>query len=115
MSEDWRKDGEEERDRLSRTGLASDHIGIKRFFALDNQAYADGALDARTKELMGLASSMVLRCDDCINYHIVKCFDEGVTREQFYEAFNVALIVGGSIVIPHLRRAAARMEELFGG
>ena len=115
MSEDWRKDFEEERERLSRTVLSSDNIGIKRFFALDNQAYTDGALDARTKELMGLTSSMVLRCDDCISYHMSKCFEGGVTKEQFYEAFNVALIVGGSIVIPHLRRAAAKMEELFGG
>ncbi len=115
MSEDWRKDFEEERDRLNKMVLSSDHIGIKRFFALDTQAYTDGALDARTKELMGLASSMVLRCDDCINYHVARCFEEGVSREQFYEAFNVALIVGGSIVIPHLRRAAARMEKLFGG
>jgi AhpD family alkylhydroperoxidase len=114
MSGDWRKEFDEERDRLNRTVLSSDNIGIKRFFALDTQAYAASALDAMTKELMGLASSMVLRCDDCINYHIARCFEEGVTKEQFYEAFNVALIVGGSIVIPHLRRAAARMEELFG-
>ena len=115
MSEDWRKKFDEERDRLNKTVLSSDNMGIKRFFALDTQAYAGGALDAKTKELMGLTSSMVLRCDDCINYHVARCFEEGVTKEQFYEAFNVALIVGGSIVIPHLRRAAARMEELFGG
>ncbi len=115
MSEDWRKKFDEERDRLNETVLSSDNMGIKRFIALDTQAYSDGALDSMTKELMGLASSMVLRCDDCINYHIARCFEEGVTKEQFYEAFNVALIVGGSIVIPHLRRAAARMEELFGG
>jgi AhpD family alkylhydroperoxidase len=115
MSGDWRKEFGEERERLNETVLSSEHIGIKRFFALDTQAYADGALDARTKELMGLASSMVLRCDDCISYHISRCYEYSVTREQFYEAFNVALIVGGSIVIPHLRRAAARMEELFGG
>jgi AhpD family alkylhydroperoxidase len=115
MSDDWRKEFDEERDRLNETVLSSGNLGIKRFFALDTQAYADGALDAKTKELMGLSSSMVLRCDDCINYHIARCFEEGVTREQFYEAFNVALIVGGSIVIPHLRRAAARMEELFSG
>ena len=115
MSGDWRKEFDEERDRLNGTVLSSDHLGIKRFFALDTQAYAAGALDAMTKELMGLTSSMVLRCDDCINYHIARCFEEGVTKEQFYEAFNVALIVGGSIVIPHLRRAAARMEKLFGG
>jgi AhpD family alkylhydroperoxidase len=115
MSGDWRKEFDEERERLNGTVLGSDHIGIKRFFSLDTQAYSDGALDARTKELMGLASSMVLRCDDCISYHIARCFENGVTREQFYEAFNVALIVGGSIVIPHLRRAAVRMEELFEG
>lgn len=115
MSEDWRKDFDEERDLLNKTVLSSDNLGIKRFFALDTQAYADGALDARTKELMGLTSSMVLRCEDCIDYHLARCFEEGVTREQFYEAFNVALIVGGSIVIPHMRRAAARMEKLFGG
>jgi len=115
MSEDWRKKFDEERDRLNETVLSSNNMGIKRFFALDTQAYSDGALDSMTKELMGLASSMVLRCDDCINYHIARCFEEGVTKEQFYEAFNVALIVGGSIVIPHLRRAAVRMEELFGG
>jgi AhpD family alkylhydroperoxidase len=115
MSEDWRNEFESERERLNRTVLSSDNMGIKRFFALDTQAYSSGALDVMTKELMGLASSMVLRCDDCVNYHIARCFEEGVTKEQFYEAFNVALIVGGSIVIPHLRRAAARMEELFGG
>ena len=115
MSEDWRKEFDEERERLNKTVLSSDNMGIKRFFALDTQAYAGGALDAKTKELMGLASSMVLRCDDCINYHVARCFEEGVTKDQFYEAFNVALIVGGSIVIPHLRRAATRMEELFGG
>jgi AhpD family alkylhydroperoxidase len=115
MSEDWRKEFDDERERLNETVLSSGHIGIKRFFALDTQAYNDGALDAVTKELMGLASSMVLRCDDCVKYHIERCFEKGVTREQFYEAFNVALIVGGSIVIPHLRRAAAMMEELFGG
>ena len=115
MTDDWRKDFEEERGRLNDRVLASDHIGIKRFFALDTQAYSDGPLDARTKELMGLTASMVLRCDDCISYHIARCFEKGVTKEQFYDAFNVALIVGGSIVIPHLRRAAARMEELFGG
>ena len=115
MSEDWRKEFSEERERLNETVLSSDHLGIKRFFALDEQAYADGALDMKTKELMGLAASMVLRCDDCINYHVARCFEEGVTKDQFYEAFNVALIVGGSIVIPHLRRAALRMEKLFGG
>lgn len=83
----------------------------KRFFALDNQAYADGALPARTKELMGLVGSMCLRCDDCIAYHVDKCVELGVTDEELWEAFDVALIVGGSIVIPHLRRAVEFLDE----
>jgi AhpD family alkylhydroperoxidase len=95
--------------------LGSNHLGIKRFFALDTQAYEDGALDKRTKELMGLAASMVLRCDDCITYHIKQCADVGVTREEFLDAFNVALVVGGSIVIPHLRRAVERLDQILEG
>src|SRR6267142_7017125 len=90
--------------------LGSNHLGIKRFFALDTQAYEDGALDKRTKELMGLTASVVLRCDDCIAYHIKQCASVGVTREQFLDAFNVALVVGGSITIPHLRRAIERVD-----
>ncbi|MBX3364967.1 MAG: carboxymuconolactone decarboxylase family protein [Phycisphaeraceae bacterium] len=78
----------------------------KRFFSLDAQAYRDGALPARTKELLGLAASMVLRCDDCIAYHIDQCIRLGVRDEELWETFDIALIVGGSIVIPHLRRAA---------
>ena len=95
--------------------LGSNHLGIKRFFALDTQAYEEGALDKRTKELMGLAASMVLRCDDCITYHIKQCADAGVTREEFLDAFNVALVVGGSIVIPHLRRAVERLDQILEG
>ncbi|HWS54954.1 MAG TPA: carboxymuconolactone decarboxylase family protein [Pyrinomonadaceae bacterium] len=95
--------------------LGSNHLGIKRFFALDTQAYEDGALDKRTKELMGLAASMVLRCDDCITYHVKQCASAGVTREEFLDAFNVALVVGGSIVIPHLRRAVERLDEILAG
>jgi len=91
--------------------LGSNHLGIKRFFALDTQAYDDGALDKRTKELMGLTASIVLRCDDCITYHIRQCAGIGVTREEFLDAFNVALVVGGSITIPHLRRAIERVDE----
>jgi len=93
--------------------VGSDHLGIKRFFALDTQAYEDGALDKRTKELMGLAASTVLRCDDCITYHIKQCADIGITREQFLDAFNVALVVGGSITIPHLRRAIERVDQIL--
>ncbi len=113
MSRKWKKEFEGERSRLNDLIFSGGHLGIKRFFALDEQAYHEGALPAKTKELMGLASSMVLRCNDCIAYHIVRCFDEGVTKEEFYEAFNVALLVGGSIVIPHLRIAAEKMEALF--
>ena len=93
--------------------LGSGHLGIKRFFALDTQAYEDGALDKKTKELMGLVASTVLRCDDCITYHVKQCVAIGVTREEFLDAFNVALVVGGSITIPHLRRAIERVDELL--
>ena len=95
--------------------LGSDHLGIKRFFALDTQAYEDGALDKRTKELMGLVASAVLRCDDCITYHIKQCVTIGIKREEFLDAFNVALVVGGSITIPHLRRAIERVDQLLEG
>ena len=95
--------------------LDSDHLGIKRFFALDTQAYEDGALDKRTKELMGLVASTVLRCDDCITYHIKQCVAIGITRAEFLDAFNVALVVGGSITIPHLRRAIERADQLLAG
>jgi ribonuclease HI len=88
------------------------HLGMKRFFALDNQAYEPGALGTKTKELLGLVASAVLRCDDCITYHIVRCAEEGWNREEVIDALNVALIVGGSITIPHVRRAFARMREI---
>jgi AhpD family alkylhydroperoxidase len=95
--------------------LGSNHLGIKRFFALDTQAYEDGALDRRTKELMGLTASVVLRCDDCVTYHLKQCAALGVTREEFLDAFNVALVVGGSITIPHLRRAVERLDLILEG
>lgn len=87
-----------------------DHLGIKRFFNLDTSAYKEGALDGKTKELLGLVASMVLRCNDCIDYHIVQCVDAGWADEELYDAFNVALIVGGSIVIPHLRHAVESVD-----
>ena len=100
------------REKMNERILGSGNLEIKRFFALDTRAYDAGALPARTKELLGLVASLVLRCDDCITYHVVRCKEEGVSRNEFLEAFNVGLVVGGSIVIPHLRRAIARLDEL---
>jgi len=91
--------------------LASGTTTTKRFFTLDTNAYKPGALDEKTKELLGLASSMVLRCDDCIAYHVDQAVESGASDEELYETFDIALIVGGSIVIPHLRRAVAFLEE----
>lgn len=93
--------------------LNSGFKDFKKFFALDNKAYIEGALPAKMKELMGLVASMVLRCNDCILYHIDRSIEEGATREELLEAFNIALIVGGSIVIPHLRFAMEQMDELL--
>ena len=86
----------------------SEHLGMKRFFALDHQAYQPGALPTKTKELLGLVASTVLRCDDCITYHLVRCAEEGWKRDEVIDALNV----GGSITIPHVRRAFARMHEI---
>lgn len=113
MESDWRKGFEDERDRLNAIVAAGDNLGIKRFFALDGQAYQAGALPAGTKELLGLVASMVLRCNDCIAYHLIRCIECGSSKEELYEAFNIALVVGGSIVIPHLRFAAKRLESLL--
>ena len=100
------------REKMNTAILAAGNLSINRFFALDTRTYEAGALPVKTKELLGLVASMVLRCDDCITYHIVRCREEGVTDAEFYDAFAVSLVVGGSIVIPHLRRAVARLEEL---
>jgi AhpD family alkylhydroperoxidase len=100
------------RQRMNDIILSHDNKVIKRFFSLDNQTYEDGALTEVTKELLGLVASMVLRCDDCIKYHLGRCHELGVSKEQVYEACSVALIVGGSIFIPHMRRAAEYWEEL---
>ncbi|MCW5774822.1 MAG: carboxymuconolactone decarboxylase family protein [Phycisphaeraceae bacterium] len=85
---------------------------INRFFGLDTQAYKPGALDARTKEIAGLAASLVLRCDDCIAYHVIRCKEEGVSDREIWDVLGIGLIVGGSIVIPHLRRAVALLDEI---
>jgi len=98
------------RERMNERVLSIDHLGIKRFFNLDTMAYKDGALSAKEKELLGLVASMVLRCNDCIDYHILQCMEAGWTDDQLYDAFNVALVVGGSIVIPHLRHAVETLD-----
>lgn len=103
---------EEERERLNSLVLDHADLGIKRFFALDHQAYQEGSLPSQTKELLGLVASLVLRCDDCVTYHLIRCHEEGCSRDQMMEAMNVGLVVGGSIVIPHLRRAVERLLEV---
>lgn len=102
------------RSQMNAKLLRKGNLQLKRFFHLDAQVYTDGALPARTKELMGLVASAVLRCDDCITYHLLRCTEEGVTDEELFEAFNVILVVGGSITIPHLRRAVETLEEIRG-
>jgi AhpD family alkylhydroperoxidase len=102
------------RQRMNERILGHDNQVVRRFFALDTQTYKDGALDLKTKELLGLVASMVLRCDDCISYHIAQCKEAGVNRDEFFETFSVALIVGGSIVIPHLRRAVDFLDRIEG-
>jgi AhpD family alkylhydroperoxidase len=106
------EDFQRTRADLNEEILNCGHLGMKRFFALDHQAYEPGALGTKTKELLGLVASAVLRCDDCIIYHLVRCGEEGWKREEVIDALNVALIVGGSITIPHVRRAFARMREI---
>ena len=103
------------RRRMNARILGQDNQVVKRFFALDTQTYKAGALDVKTKEMLGLVASLVLRCDDCISYHVAQCKDAGVTREELFEAFSVGLVVGGSIVIPHLRRAVDFLDRLEQG
>ena len=98
------------RRKMNERILELDHLGIKRFFNLDTAAYNDGALSARTKELLGLVASLVLRCNDCVDYHIIQCVDVGWSDEELHDAFNVGLVVGGSIVIPHLRHAVETLD-----
>lgn len=98
----------------NRAVVAQDHLGIKRFFNLDEAAYRDAALQGRVKELCGLTASLVLRCNDCVDYHLVQCLKAGWSEAEIVDALNVGLIVGGSIVIPHLRHAVTTLEELRG-
>ncbi len=101
-----------ERERLNQIVLAGDNLNIKRFFGLDSAVYRDGALDARTKELLGLVASLVLRCDDCISYHVIQARENGVTDKEFDEVMSVGMVVGGSITIPHVRRAKQLWKEM---
>lgn len=98
------------RERMNRQILSCGHLGLKRFFNLDSAAYRDGALPGKTKELLGLVASTVLRCNDCIDYHLIQCVQAGWEDEAIHDALNVALVVGGSIVIPHLRHAFETLE-----
>ncbi len=100
------------RSKMNDVILGQKNLTINRFFNLDMHAYADGAIDAKTKEMLGLVASMVLRCDDCIKYHLGKSYEAGLTTEQVYEVFAIANLVGGSICIPHTRRAAEYWQEL---
>ncbi|MBU1651090.1 carboxymuconolactone decarboxylase family protein [bacterium] len=106
------KQFEENRERLNKKILARGDINLKRFFALDSAVYRDGALDAKTKELLGLVASLVLRCDDCISYHSIQARQAGVTDKEFDEVMSIGLVVGGSITIPHIRRATEIWEEM---
>jgi len=101
---------EDYRGRMNARISEMGHLGINRFFNLDTKAYEYGELSAKTKELLGLVASMVLRCNDCIDYHILQCVDVGWSDKELYEAFNVGLVVGGSIVIPHLRHAIETLD-----
>lgn len=109
------KEFNEFRRRMNERILAEDNRVIKRVFSVDSLTYEEGALSAKTKELLGLTASMVLRCDDCVSYHIGQCIESGCTKEEIVEAMSVALVVGGTIVIPHLRRAIEFMDELLAG
>ncbi len=100
------------RSKMNEKILSQDNKVLKRFFNLDTNAYQDGALDKKTKELLGLIASMVLRCDDCIRYHLGKCYELESTTEEMYEVFAIANLVGGSICIPHTRRAVEYWEAL---
>lgn len=103
------------RQRMNERILGQDNQVVRRFFALDTQTYKPGALDLKTKEMLGLVASLVLRCDDCISYHVAQCHAAGVSRDELFEVFSVGLVVGGSIVIPHLRRAVDFLDRLEAG
>ncbi len=101
------------RKKMNERILEEDNRVIKRFFSLDTLTYMEGgALDVKTKELLGLVSSLVLRCDDCVSYHIAQCLEVGASKDEIIETLSIGLLVGGSIVIPHMRRAVDFMDDL---
>lgn len=106
---------EKERERLNEIVMKYGGLGIKRFYNLDSRGYDKGTLPKKTKEMLGLVASLVLRCDDCITYHLIQCYEEGVTSKELEEVITIGLIVGGSITIPHIRRAFQRWDELQEG
>lgn len=112
MSETRVKQFQEDREYLNEVVMKYAGLSMKRFYNLDSQVYQEGVLSRKTKEMLGLVASLVLRCDDCITYHLIRCAEEGVTSEELEEVLSVGLIVGGSITIPHLRRAFQAWEEL---
>ena len=101
------------REKMNEKILGGNNKVIKRIFNLDTNAFKEGSLDVKTKELLGLVASAVLRCDDCVKYHLEKCHEEGLTKEQIIEALSIATLIGGTIVIPHLRRAYEYLDELI--
>lgn len=108
------KEFTEFRQRMNERILSEDNRVIKRVFSVDSLAYQDGVLPAKTKELLGLTASLVLRCDDCVSYHVSQCLETGSTRQEIIEAMSVALVVGGTIVIPHLRRGVDFLDQITG-
>ncbi len=112
MPEDIIQNFQKNRNTLNDLVMKYAGLGTKRFYSLDSQAYRDGALPVKTKELLGLVASFVLRCDDCIKYHVIRCHEEGVTDAEFEEALSIGLLVGGSITIPHQRRAFQAWDAL---
>lgn len=106
------KDFNDYRARMNEKILGADNLVLKRLFNLDTHTYSEGALSSKVKEMIGLVASMVLRCDDCVKYHLIKCHESGVSKEEIFEVFAIANIVGGTIVIPHLRRAVEFWENL---
>ena len=112
MSEGVMERFAEERERLNEIVMKYAGLSIKRFYSLDSRVYREGALDVKTKELLGLVASLVLRCDDCVKYHTAGCKREGVSDQELEEALSIGLVVGGSITIPHLRRALEAWDDL---